>query len=68
MNIKIEALITRRIGLASPLNATVLIHELSACNQEEANLESLVLSLGTDFDLVEGRSWHTDSLNAGYRQ
>ena len=54
MNIKIEALITRRIGLASPLNATVLIHESSVCNQEEANLERLVLSLGTDFDLVEG--------------
>lgn len=68
MNIKMEALIARRIGLVLPLNAVVLLHELSAWNQEETNLENLVLSLGTDFDLVESRTWHIDSLNAGYRQ
>lgn len=67
MNIKIEALIARKIGFASHQNAVPLVRELSLWNQEQTNFESLLLTLSTDPDFVESRTWHIDRLNAGDR-
>ncbi|WP_263262392.1 DUF3320 domain-containing protein [Pseudomonas sp. RIT-PI-S] len=67
MNIKIEALIARKIGFASHQNAVPLIRELSVWNQQETNLENLVLTLSTDPEFVESRTWHIDRLNVGDR-
>ena len=67
MNIKIEALIARKIGFASHQNAIPLVRELSIWNQEETNLENLILTLSTDPDFVESRSWHIDRIHAGDR-
>jgi len=44
MNIKIEALIARKIGFASHQNAVPLVRELSIWNQEETTLENLTQS------------------------
>lgn len=65
MNIKIEAMIARKIGFASHQNAIPLVRELSIWNQEETNLENLVLTLSTDPDFVESRTWHIDRIHAG---
>lgn len=67
MNIKIEAMIARKIGFASHQNAIPLVRELSIWNQEETNLENLVLTLSTDPDFVESRTWHIDRIHAGDR-
>ena len=50
MNIKIDALIARKIGFASHQNAVPLVRELSLWNQEETTLEDLVLTLSTTRD------------------
>ena len=67
MNIKIEALIARKIGFASHQNAVPLVRELSLWNQEETTLENLVLTLSTDPDFVESRSWNIDRIHPGDR-
>ncbi len=67
MNIKIDGLIARKIGFASHQNAVPLVRELSLWNQEETTLENLVLTLSTDPDFVEGRSWNIDRVHAGDR-
>lgn len=67
MNIKIDALIARKIGFASHQNAVPLVRELSLWNQEETTLEDLVLTLSTDPDFVESRSWNIDRIHAGDR-
>lgn len=67
MNIKIEAMIARKIGFASHQNSVPLVRELSIWNQEETNLENLVLTLSTDPGFVENRTWHLDRLHAGDR-
>ena len=67
MTIKIEAMIARKIGFASHQNAIPLVRELSIWNQEETNLENLVLTLSTDPDFVESRTWHIDRIHAGDR-
>ncbi|WP_122456453.1 DUF3320 domain-containing protein [Pseudomonas viridiflava] len=67
MNIKIEALIARKIGFASHQNAVPLVRELSIWSQEETTLENLTLTLSTDPDFVESRTWHIDCIHAGDR-
>lgn len=67
MNIKIEALIARKIGFASHQNAVPLVRELSLWNQEETNFENLTLTLSTDPDFIESRAWHIDRIHAGDR-
>ncbi|HXQ99832.1 MAG TPA: hypothetical protein VN798_05540, partial [Pseudomonas sp.] len=67
MNIKIEALIARKIGFASHQNAVPLVRELSLWNQEETTLEDLVLTLSTDPEFVESRSWNIDRIHPGDR-
>src|SRR5450830_76498 len=67
MNIKIEALIARKIGFASHQNAVPLVRELSLWNQEETNFENLTLTLSTDPDFVESRTWHIDRIHSGDR-
>jgi hypothetical protein len=67
MNIKIDALIARKIGFASHQNAVPLVRELSLWNQEETTLEDLVLTLSTDPDFVESRSWNIDRIHPGDR-
>uniref|UniRef100_A0A7C2AY16 DUF4011 domain-containing protein n=1 Tax=Pseudomonas graminis TaxID=158627 RepID=A0A7C2AY16_9PSED len=67
MNIKIEALIARKIGFASHQNAVPLVRELSLWNEEETTLENLVLTLSTDPDFVESRSWNIDRIHPGDR-
>ncbi len=67
MNIKIEALIARKIGFASHQNAVPLVRELSLWNQEDTTLENLVLTLSTDPDFVESRSWNIDRIHPGDR-
>jgi very-short-patch-repair endonuclease len=67
MNIKIEALIARKIGFASHQNAVPLVRELSLWNEEDTHLDNLTLSLSTDPDFVESRTWHIDRLNPGDR-
>ncbi|WP_122223256.1 DUF4011 domain-containing protein, partial [Pseudomonas syringae group genomosp. 3] len=67
MNIKIEALIARKIGFASHQNAVPLVRELSIWNLEETSFENLTLSLSTDPDFVENRTWHLDRIHAGDR-
>lgn len=67
MNIKIEALIARKIGFASHQNAVPLVRELSIWNQEETTLENLTLTLSTDPDFVESRTWNIDRIHAGDR-
>ncbi len=67
MNIKIDALIARKIGFASHQNAVPLVRELSLWNQEDTTLENLVLTLSTDPDFVESRSWNIDRIHPGDR-
>lgn len=67
MNIKIDALIARKIGFASHQNAVPLVRELSLWNQEETTLEDLVLTLSTDPEFVESRGWNIDRIHAGDR-
>ena len=67
MNIKIDALIARKIGFASHQNAVPLVRELNLWNQEETTLEDLVLTLSTDPDFVESRSWNIDRIHPGDR-
>ncbi|HEX8592593.1 MAG TPA: DUF3320 domain-containing protein [Pseudomonas sp.] len=67
MNIKIEALIARKIGFASHQNAVPLVRELGLWNQEETHFENLTLTLSTDPDFVESRTWHIDRIHAGGR-
>ncbi|NNA05923.1 DUF3320 domain-containing protein [Pseudomonas lundensis] len=67
MNIKIEALIARKIGFASHQNAVPLVRELSLWNQEETNFENLTLTLSTAPDFVESRTWHIDRIHSGDR-
>lgn len=67
MNIKIEALIARKIGFASHQNAVPLVRELSICNQEQSTFENLQLTLSTDPEFVESRTWHIDRIHAGDR-
>lgn len=67
MNIKIDALIARKIGFASHQNAVPLVRELSLWNQEETTLEDLVLTLSTDPNFVESRSWNIDRIHPGDR-
>ncbi|MCK0546996.1 DUF3320 domain-containing protein [Pseudomonas syringae] len=67
MNIKIEALIARKIGFASHQNAVPLVRELSIWNQEESGFENLTLTLSTDPDFVESRTWRIDRIHAGDR-
>ncbi|WP_407310864.1 DUF4011 domain-containing protein [Pseudomonas sp. nanlin1] len=67
MNIKIEALIARKIGFASHQNAVPLVRELSLWNQQDTPFENLTLTLSTDPDFVESRTWSIHRLNAGDR-
>lgn len=67
MNIKIEALIARKIGFASHQNAVPLVRELSLWNQEQTPFEHLVLTLSTDPDFVDRKTWHIDRLQPGDR-
>ncbi len=67
MNIKIDALIARKIGFASHQNAVPLVRELSLWNQEETTLEDVVLTLSTDPNFVESRSWNIDRIHPGDR-
>jgi very-short-patch-repair endonuclease len=67
MTIEIEALIARKIGFASHQNAVPLIRELSVWNKHDTDIEHLTLTLSTDPDFVESRTWQIDRLNAGDR-
>jgi very-short-patch-repair endonuclease len=67
MTIEIEALIARKIGFASHQNAVPLIRELSLWNKQDTDIEHLTLTLSTDPDFVESRTWQIDRLNAGDR-
>lgn len=67
MTIEIEALIARKIGFASHQNAVPLIRELSVWNTHDTDIEHLTLTLSTDPDFVESRTWQIDRLNAGDR-
>lgn len=67
MTIEIEALIARKIGFASHQNAVPLIRELSLWNKHDTDIEHLTLTLSTDPDFVESRTWQIDRLNAGDR-
>lgn len=67
MTIEIEALIARKIGFASHQNAVPLIRDLSLWNKHDTDIEHLTLTLSTDPDFVESRTWQIDRLNAGDR-
>ena len=67
MNIEIEALIARKIGFASHQNAVPLVRELSISNQQDTPLENLTLTLSSDPEFVEDRTWRLDRLAAGDR-
>jgi hypothetical protein len=67
MSMKIEAVVARKVGFASHQNAVPLLRELSISNEGDVPEQGLVLTLTTDPEFVETRTWHIDRVSPGDR-
>ncbi len=67
MSMKIEAVVARKVGFASHQNAVPLLRELSIRNEGDVPEQGLVLTLTTDPEFVETRTWHIDRVSPGDR-
>ncbi|BCL74998.1 hypothetical protein JHS3_07340 [Jeongeupia sp. HS-3] len=65
MTIKIDVIVTEKLGFASQQNAVPVLRELEITNNSESDYDDLMLVLSASPAFLEGKTWKIDRLPKG---